>query len=191
MAGSGVPALDLGGRVVMTTWADENPTDRELLMAWRSGHSSAGGLLLLRHREPLGRFLRRRAGDLADDLLQETLMVSVRQRDSFLEHASFRTYLFAIAKRLLRRANRREGYRSKTPLIQEPNYPELTDNLEEWEYRYLFDAMLNLREDERQILQQYFWDGLTGAEIGKALGVSERAIRSRLRRTIARLRHFV
>lgn len=173
------------------TALDENLTDRELLNAWRSGVREAGGLLLSRHREQLGRFLRNRAGDLADDLLQETLMVGVRQRDRFLGHASFRTYLFGIAKKLLRRANRRERYGARLQLKQEPSLPDFTLNVEEWESWQVFDAMQQLKEEDRRILLLYFWCGLTGVEIGNALGVSERAIRSRLRRTIARLREFI
>jgi RNA polymerase sigma factor (sigma-70 family) len=165
------------------------PTDSELLAAWRTGQNRAGAQLLARHRYSLRRFLRRHAGELAEDLLQETLLVGVRHRDSFQGQSSFRTYLFGIAKKLLRRLLEREERLLTTYSLGDDELSTsgaTTDNRHE--YELLIEAVQRLRAEERLIVQRYFWDDLTAAEIAQRLGVSERAIRSRLRRVLTRLR---
>src|SRR5688500_5815501 len=73
-------------------------SDRELLQAWRGGDTAAGDELFQRYFVPLYRFFRNKLDQGVDDLIQETLLACVRGADRFREDASFRTWLFTIAR---------------------------------------------------------------------------------------------
>ena len=72
--------------------------DSELIAAWRCGDAAAGQALFARHFDGLYRFFRTKCGDDADELVQATLLACVSARAQFRGEASFRTYLFAIAR---------------------------------------------------------------------------------------------
>ncbi|MGC4063291.1 MAG: sigma-70 family RNA polymerase sigma factor [Polyangiaceae bacterium] len=170
--------------------ATPNQEDAVLLQAWRNGKSDAGKSLIERHRPALLGFLRRHAGDLAEDLLQETLMVGISHRDTFRGDSSFRTYLFGIAKNLLRRARQR---RRHLPEIQplgdvEAVGLDVESDPDPDVAPLILSAVKRLRRPEQLMVQNYFWDELTGAEIARKFGISERTVRSRLHRVLARLR---
>src|SRR6185436_6575853 len=71
--------------------------DAELLSAWRGGDEKAGAELFERHFEALFRFFRNKAGDQAEDLVQETFLACL-SGPAFRGEASFRTYLFTVAR---------------------------------------------------------------------------------------------
>jgi RNA polymerase sigma factor (sigma-70 family) len=77
--------------------------DSELIDRWRGGDAAAGGALFARHFDSLYRFFRTKCGDDADELVQSTLLACIDARDKFRGEASFRTYLFAIARQKLHR----------------------------------------------------------------------------------------
>jgi RNA polymerase sigma factor (sigma-70 family) len=77
--------------------------DSELLERWRGGDATAGGTLLSRHFDSLYRFFRTKCGEDADELVQATMLACVDARDKFRGEASFRTYLFVIARQKLNR----------------------------------------------------------------------------------------
>ena len=73
--------------------------DFELLDAWRAGSREAGSELFERHFPGLFWFFRNKAGESAEDLVQQTFLSVVESRDRFRKDASFRTYLFTVARR--------------------------------------------------------------------------------------------
>ena len=171
-------------------------TDLELLAAWRKGDQAAGNALFDRHFDPLTRFFRRRAGERADDLVQETLLACVRGRDRFAGNAAFRTYMFATARRVLQRA-RQDWFLHEERVVadadalyaQEPS-PDRQADLARERAR-LQAAIAALPEGDRRTLELYFDRDLTGAEVGDALGIPEPTARSRIRLALNRLRRAI
>jgi RNA polymerase sigma factor (sigma-70 family) len=76
-------------------------SDLRLLEQWRAGQQQAGQDLFARHFKAVYRFFEHKAGGEADELVQRTFLHCLRARDQFLGQSSFRTYLFAIARREL------------------------------------------------------------------------------------------
>lgn len=174
--------------------------DLELLIAWRAGDRAAGDALLSRYRTSLTRFFGRRAAWDTDDLVQETLLACVRCRDRFVGQSSFRTYVFAIAKRILQRAQEQQRQRGEPPApggartLDEEVEP--TDEREPWpdEPRSLWErwdvwkALQRLQAEDRRLIWLYYWNDLSGPKLALTLGVVESTARSRLRRSLERMR---
>lgn len=180
-------------------------SDSELLAAWRAGDRAAGDALISRHASGLWRFFGNRAGGHAADLVQETLLACVRCRDRFHGQSSFRTYLFAIAKRILCRWVERQvqGARHPAALLEaeggghgaspseevdgeEPNTGDGT--FVPWERWEVLEVVQRLNAEERAVIRLYYWEELSGSKLAQVLGVRESTARSRLRRTLARMR---
>jgi RNA polymerase sigma-70 factor (ECF subfamily) len=172
------------------------PSDLELLGAWRSGDEAAGNTLFERHFDALYRFFENKVGDGVDDLVQQTMLGCVRGLDGYREHASFRTYVFAIARNVLYKhleLRCRDGARF------DPNTSSIADFGESPSYvaaarterRVLAAALRRIPVDDQIALELYYWEDLTGPELAQALDLTEPAVRSRLRRALERLRRMV
>src|SRR5581483_608842 len=78
-------------------------TDEQLMFEFQAGKPRAFEELFKRYRDPIYAFFRRRLNDVsrAEDMAQETFIVVIRGTERYTERATFRTYLYAIALRLL------------------------------------------------------------------------------------------
>ena len=76
-------------------------SDIDLLDAWRAGDPRAGNELFNRHFDSVCRFFANKAGNEVDDLIQRTFLACVEGRDRFRGDASFRGYLFGVARNVL------------------------------------------------------------------------------------------
>jgi RNA polymerase sigma factor (sigma-70 family) len=171
-------------------------TDAELLHAWRAGDESAGGALFDRHFDPLYRFFRNKVAEGVDDLVQQTLLACVQGRERFREDSSFRTYLFATARNVLFQhfdRHRRDADRIDYGTVSVIDLGESPSRIvaARAEQRVLAAALRSVPLDDQIALELYYWEGLTGPELADALGLTEPAVRSRLRRALERLRERV
>lgn len=161
-------------------------TDAELLHAWREGDREAGNQLFQGHFEAIRRFFVNKADRDVEDLVQRTFIGCVEGSDRFEGRASFRTYLFAIANNVLREFYRRKrrdervdfGSCSVVDLGAGPS----SVVAEQREQRALLEALRCVPLEFQVALELYYWEKLTGVELGEALGVPENTARSRLRR---------
>src|SRR6516164_11192857 len=85
-------------------------SDEQLMLEFQSGKSWAFEQLFERYRNPVYGFFRRRLPDIhrAEDMAQETFIVVLRGAERYEERAKFRTYLYAIALKLLWTERRKE-----------------------------------------------------------------------------------
>lgn len=60
-----------------------------------------------------------------------------------------------------------------------------------WLAMVIRQALANLSEEERYLIQRKFWDGATEREIAKELGISQPAVNKRIRQTLERLREIL
>ena len=82
----------------------QGKSDEQLLTAVMAGDQVALAALAARHHAPLLGYLYRLAGgdvQLAEDLVQETLLHVLRQR-TYQSHRPFKPWLYAIATNLTR-----------------------------------------------------------------------------------------
>src|ERR1051325_5154416 len=92
----------------MTLPRGEQPSDADLIAAWRSGDESAAAELVRRHATAVARFLGAAgAGDDVEDLVQETFFRAFRKIESYRGGASFRTWVIAIGSNALKDSRRR------------------------------------------------------------------------------------
>src|ERR1043165_6099523 len=93
---------------------ESDADDRTQLERWRGGDRAAGEILFARHFDRLCRFFATKCPIDADELVQRTLLACVGAKHQFRGDASFRTYLFTIARHELYhhlRRLRRDGDR--------------------------------------------------------------------------------
>lgn len=162
-------------------------TDVERLEAWRGGDRTAGAKLFEQHFEVVRRFFRSKLEFGVDDLIQQTFLACVESRDRIRGEASFRTYVLAVANNLLRkhlRARYRNGDRidfGVTSLHDLGPSPSMVIAGRQ-EQRLLLLALRRLPLDHQIILELYYWERLTSAELARVLDVPHGTARTRIRR---------
>ncbi len=161
--------------------------DLDLFRAWRGGDRQAGSALFARHFDAIYRFFRNKLDGDIEELVQRTFVACIEGRDRFREEASFRTYLFAIAQNLLREHFRRRRRTDAQVDLDAVSVVDLGASpisvaVAKQEEKLLVQALRRIPVNSQIILELYFWEHLTGAELGAVLGVVEDTARSRLRR---------
>ncbi len=170
------PKDDVGG-------ATNTEHDTELLEAWRRGDRAAGERLFDRHVASLLRFFRTKAGLQSEELVQRTFLACVRTRDRVRESASFRAYLFTIARNELFRHLGRSCARAFDPLtasiIDLRGSP--SDELARDEQNVALLAALCKLPIELQIaVELHYWEELSISELAEVLGIPDGTVKTRL-----------
>ncbi|MFV8750844.1 RNA polymerase sigma factor [Nannocystaceae bacterium ST9] len=167
-------------------------TDLDLLERWRAGDRNAGNELAARYFPDLRTYFVLRLPSEHEDLVQETFSQLLKGLGNFRGEASFRTYLFRIARNLAAAAFRKR-YRAQFDPISD-SLVDLTGErqssvlAERETWRLLLDSLRALSIDDQDLLELYFFQRLTARELGSLFGASEGAIRNRIRTTLQRLR---
>jgi len=164
--------------------------DADLLERWRGGDNDAGADLFARHFPSIRRFFASKIGqNEVEDLVQRTFMGCVEASARFREEASFRTFLFSIAKRQLYKHLRDRARR------QANEDPDLTISsvfdlghspssviAAEEERLVLLHALQHVPVEDQTLLELHYWEQLTAPEIAEVLEISSGAVRTRLHR---------
>ena len=167
-------------------------TDDELLAAWRGGDADAGEHLFDRYFAMLSRFFRNK-GEPVDDLIQATLLGLLESQHSYRGEAPFRSFVFGVAYNTLRNHYRRAindearldfGVSSIFDLAAGPSAALAKAQ----EQRLILHALRRIPVEHQVLLELYFWEPLSAAEIGAVLGVPEGTVRTRIRRAKELLR---
>lgn len=172
-------------------------TDFELLERWRAGDERAGRELFARHFDAIYRFFRSKVEDAAEDLTQQTFLGCVKGKQRYRGDASFRTYLYTIARNRLythiRDRDRRAavvelGQRSVADLGLASPTRQLAAREEQ---RLLLLAMRHLPLDMQIALELHYWEGLSVREISAVVEAPEGTIKRRLQRARMRLDELI
>ena len=169
--------------------------DEELLEAWRGGDRAAGDELVQRHFDAVCRFFRSKLGDDVEDLIQRTFLDCVESVER-VQADNFRAYLFAVARNRLFDHLRRIQRRPPATSLGETSVADLGTSPSQQvahgqQERLLLRALRHIPVDFQIALELAYWEGLTGPEIARVIGVSENTVRSRLSRARAELRRQV
>jgi RNA polymerase sigma-70 factor (ECF subfamily) len=177
--------------------AAANPAvDYELLDRWRSGDAGAGQDLFQRHFDSIYGFFETKCESDADELVQATFLACLRARDQFRKQASFRTYLFTIARHELYRVLRtrqRDGQRfdfalsSIAELVSTPG----TRIGRNQEHQRLVNALRQLPVEQQTLLELHYWEEMGIGDLAAVFEAPEVTIRTRLHRARKALRELL
>ncbi|HJL15798.1 MAG TPA: sigma-70 family RNA polymerase sigma factor [Sandaracinaceae bacterium LLY-WYZ-13_1] len=162
--------------------------DRAQLAAWRAGDAEAGQALVERHYESVLRFFRTKAGEDADDLVQQTFLRAVEHAERFRGESSFRGFLFGIARNVLFehiRRKRRDGRRDcdfGVSSILDLNPRASTILVQRAEERALVQALQRMPVEIQIVLELYYWEELSVGDVAAAVEVPAGTVKSRLHR---------
>jgi RNA polymerase sigma-70 factor (ECF subfamily) len=160
-------------------------SDEELVESWRAGDRSAGDQLFVRHFDSVFRFFAGKIHGDVEDLVQTTFMACVEGKEAYRGESSFRTYMFAVARRLLYRHWRTRSRRPQidfavTSLEDLGPSPSAAVRGRE-EQRLLLEALRRIPLQQQIALELHYWEQLSGKEIALVLDIPEGTVRSRLR----------
>jgi RNA polymerase sigma-70 factor (ECF subfamily) len=196
---------------------DGDPSDEQLLAAYRSGDVRAFEKLLARYEKPIWSFLRRfvRDAEAAEDLLQEVFLRVVREKQqsgpAWKGEAKFSTWLYTIARNLCIDRARRDAVRGSK---SSPSPPRSIDGQTDGDgetatlhdriaapgpsadavvadreaARRIDRAVAELPDDQREVFLMREVMELPFAEIASVVGVSEPTVKSRMRYALEKLR---
>jgi len=161
------------------------PDDFELLQRWRDGDQLAADTLARRHYPSVLRFFEVRTR-LAEDLTQRTFLACVEGKERFRGDASFRAYLFGIARRQLFRYLEDQRRHDRLSSLDAPE-PQPGTSLSvlvarREEHQLLLTALSGLPEEVQTVIVLHYWDGMMAREIADVLEVATSTITTRLAR---------
>ncbi len=161
-------------------------SDGELLAAWAEGDRRAGDELFTRHFAAMYRFFAGKIRGDVEDLVQSTFVACLEGRAEFRGEASVRTYLFAVARRMLYRHFRTKSRRGEVDFsvtsLQDLGPSPSTGLRARQDRRLLLEALRAIPLELQIALELHYWEELSGPEMAEVLDVPEGTVRSRLRR---------
>lgn len=166
--------------------------DFELLRAWQAGDDRAGERLFRANYKAVLRFFHNKAGAQAYDLVQRTFLGCLEARERIREGASFRAFLFGVARNVLydhyRLARRDRDHLDFGEVSVEDLRPTPGTVLAQArEVELLMRALRKVPLETQVILEMYYWEGMGAREIGEALAMPEPTVRTKIRRARLRL----
>ncbi len=161
--------------------------DFAVLDAWRAGDRAAGDVLLRRHFDAMYRFFRNKVDHGVDDLIQRTFTACIAAKDGFRKDASFRTYLFTVARNELyhhyeRRQREAALFEPGSMSVEAMGTSPSAVVARQQEQRLLLRALRMLPLDLQVAIELFYWEQLSTAEIAEILDVPQGTAKSRLRR---------
>jgi RNA polymerase sigma-70 factor (ECF subfamily) len=174
----------------------ETPThpasDEKLMLAFAQGSPEAFTELFHRYQQPIDGFFRRRISDpaRAEELTQETFLALLRAANRYQPRALFRTYLYAVALKILRAHRRKVIFRAtflgRPETIPDPGRQDATET-----GLWVRHAVSELEPIDREILLLREFEQLSYAEIADLLHLPINTVRSRLFRARTALRQLL
>lgn len=166
--------------------------DRDLLTRWGDGDSAAGEALARRYFVIVRAYFMTKVPFDYEDLVQETFSRLLRKRDTYQGRSSFRVFLFGIAHMILleffRKKRRNERFEPMESSAADLGGGRASSLMAEREHhRLLFDALRSLVLREQELLELYYWQGLTAGEIAALHEAPEPTVRTRIRAALKRL----
>lgn len=164
-------------------------SDEALMLEFQRGSREAFEELFARYRGPLYGFFRRRLENhaRAEELAQETFLAVIRATARYEPRSLVRTYLYAIALKLLA-ADRRKQPKGELPVesSKEPVIEDASDSA-----LWVRQALERLEASEREILMLREYEQLSYVEISELLRLPVNTVRSRLFRSRMALKDFL
>ena len=184
MPGAGKYTWRLNSEIVNDPTQRENigaSSDEQFMSEFARGSADAFTALFQRYKQPIFGFFRRRLTDpsQAEELAQEVFLALLRSAGKYEITASFRTYLYAIALRILRAHRRKTIFRAMFQGTAPPGYEPGQRPGSEAELM-LREAVGKLDGMDREMVMLREYEELSYQEIAAVLQIPVNTVRSRL-----------
>ncbi len=168
-------------------WHVSGTDDATLLQQWKNGDKRSGEELFSRYYELVSRFFANKTSVDKADLVQKTFMACLEKVDGLRNAASFRSFLFGVARFELLHHYRRKHQRETDFDGEQVSVCDLDPSpsrivAKQQEERLLLEALRRIPIELQIILELSYWEQLTGAEIAEVVGVPVGTVKSRVRR---------
>ena len=180
----------------------EREADVQLIHAVLSGDDSAFAILVEKYQKSVHALAWRKIGDFhyAEEITQDTFLRVYQKLSTLKDPSQFLRWLYTIANRLCLNWLRKQKHEKQlqsledTPMVEvaESTYKSYVSEQRETEateqrFEIVEKLLEKLPEGERTVMVLYYLGEMTTTEIGEFLGVSVKAIRTRLHRARKRL----
>jgi RNA polymerase sigma factor (sigma-70 family) len=166
-------------------------SDVDLLGDWAGGSRAAGDDLIDRHFALVHRFFRNKVGSELEDLVQQTFLGCVEARTRYQGHASFKTFLLAIARNQLfmhYRKQRRTALDVELTSVHDLNTSPSGVVARREQEKLLAEALRRVPLAGQVVLELFYWEGMDMGEVACVLNVPLNTAYSRVHRARAALR---
>ena len=163
------------------------PQDQELVLGFLNGDQRAGLALVDRYYQRVLSFFRNKLPSEAHDGAQQTFAECFAGLGRLRDPARFRSFLFGVACNVLRsryRARSAEGDRldfgTVTAIDLDPSPSQLLHA--QHQHAALLDGLRRIPIDHQIVLELFYWEEMTAAEIGEVLGLPLGTVKTRIAR---------
>ena len=172
--------------------------DFALLRMWASGNAAAGDQLARRYYPNVRRFFDVKVPAHAEDLTQRTFLACAESIHQYRGTATFKAYLFGIARNQLLRHLRTSRVRDDVARRKWGSGPSVATRTSismivanRQEHHLLLLAYAKLPTDQQITIELYYWEDMNSSEIAEALQVPVSTVTTRLSRARSGLRDAV
>ena len=170
-------------------YAEDEHRWRQLMSGAQQGDRSAYELLLTEISVVIERYLRSRFGaiDMLEDCVQECLLVIHKARHTYNPMREFRPWMFTLVRHRMIDLLRERDCRIQASVEMSDAEPDLTDP--EHIHRLIdgVRVLAALSPDYREAVALVKYAGMTTLEVSGRLGITESAVKARLRRGLAEI----
>ncbi len=176
--------------------AEDDATDRALIARWQTGDERAATLLVERHAGALARFVASLGQrDELDDVVQDTFVRAFGSLDRFRSESSLRTWLFTIARNLVRDRVRGAKWQKNIVSIEEDHAATEHDALDaavaDETSERLRGAVAKLSPTQREVFTLRVGEGLSYKDIADVAGTTEGAARVHYHNAMRAIKEFL
>lgn len=169
-------------------------SELELVEQWKAGSAVAATSLTRAYYASVRRFFDLRASAAADDLTQQTFLALAEARASFRGGSSFKTFVFAIARKQLLQhlRDKQVGPRARRYATEGgPGTSLSMVAVRVQEHQFLLMALSLLPVDYQLVVELHYWEDMPLAEMGEVLELNPSTVGSRLAKARELLRENV
>jgi len=168
------------------------PTDEQVMARVLGGDTEAFGLIVVRYREPLGRFIVRYFRwdpERVQELVQRSLVKAYERRGLYDPARPLKPWIYRLARNLC--LDERRSWKPSVPVEELENAGSREMDPEQAyvkgeRLRRAAAAMERLPQRQREVLSM-LWQGLRYGEIAAALDIAESTVRHTARNALANL----
>lgn len=165
----------------------------ELLMSQvRNGAGEMLGVLFDRYQMPLFNFFYKMTGNrtASEDLVQEVFFRILKYRQSYRNGTPFRAWMYQIARNARVDAFRKQRAEVSWEPEIEPAVILADSAQQQQENRMLYQALLHMSEEKKEVLILSRFQGLKYEEIARLLGCEVNTVKTRVHRALQELREL-
>jgi RNA polymerase sigma factor (sigma-70 family) len=168
-------------------------SDEDIMLEVKQGNTDLLANLFKRHHKHLFNFfLQTGVGyNESEDLMQQVFYRILKYRQSYLENANFKKWMFTIARNIMRRHFEKQKRQPEQglPLILFNKIDDRSEEMgKEEEIKALYKALERIPPSDRELINLSRFQGMKYEDIAEITGTSVGAIKVKMHRAIKKLR---